>query len=44
MVILGAVVTGFIFLLGGQVGRVWGRDVTVADILFTMRFREGRVW
>jgi hypothetical protein len=44
MVILSAVVTGSIFLLSGQVGRVWGRDVTMADIFFAMRFGEGRVW
>lgn len=38
--ILGAVVAGPIFLLSGQVGRVWGRDVTVTDIFFAVRFGE----
>ena len=42
--IFGAVVAGPIFLLSGQVGRVWGRDVAVTDIFFAVRFREGGVW
>lgn len=44
MVVLCAVLTGAILLLSGQVCRVGGGNVAVANIFFAMCFREGRIW